>query len=149
MFCVTFILSFTQSIFLPSLINCTIRWDSRFSSVIHNLSEFKIHLSEEKFLSTEADEEGTEIAVNSSLLYVGILLECFCWRPPLAYHLVGPGSIIGRFSFTGWGFFRGFRQQLDKCQEKSGTIHPQISLAIIIIKNHFIQAPTILDVDTI
>ena len=57
----------------------------------------------------------------------------------VASHLVGLGSIPGRVSFPGWRFVWGFPSTV---RQMSGNLRPhpsQISLAIIIIKNHFVM----------
>ena len=62
------------------------------------------------------------------------------WRPPLwsrdniaAFHLAGPGSIPGRVSFPGRGFFRGFSLTVG---QMSGKRRHQPSPDIIGHHNH-------------
>ena len=52
----------------------------------------------------------------------------------------GPG-FDPRSGQISWLFFLGFLLNCKTCQEKLRPIHPWISLAVIIIRNHFARAP--------
>ena len=55
-------------------------------------------------------------------------------------HSAGPGSFPGRVSFPGWGFIRGLSSTVKLISVKLGRIHSRLSLAIIILINHFHRA---------